>query len=316
MVPRSLIETISSLYSLPDVAMRVNELLNSDEATNEQLEQLIVYDPALTAQLLKLVNSAHYGFASSIDTVSRAIAIVGREALRNLVMATAVTSTFKDIPEDLVDMETFWFHSITCGSLARLLAKECNHKDRERFFIAGLLHSIGKLIMFSQFPEQSAEVLSVKDQGENAMVEAEQRVFGFNYAELGAELLKEWQLPPNIWQLVAHQLQPLRVNDNSQDVAILHVATKITACIEPCAIRTYSFNDVDPGYSPEAWQRLGLSEALIQPLVCEASDQSAEILSIIRPGATLVFVNVKPDQRIAESSNKRDNLKAVRRTLN
>lgn len=315
MDPKLLIAKVESLYSLPDVALRVNELLSNDDTSNTQLEQVISYDPALTAQLLKLVNSAYYGFPNSIDTISRAIAMIGREELRNLMLATSVAATFKDIPEDLVDMETFWFHSITCGVLARLLAQHCKYKGRERFFIAGLLHSLGKLVLFDQFPKESAEVLRVKDQGDDAVIEAEKRQFGFTYAELGAELLKAWQLPQNIWQLVEHQLEPTRLNAQTQDACLLHVAAKITASFEPCAIRTFDINDFEPHYSANAWQLLDLNEDLITPLVCEASEQAADILRIIKPNATLVFINVDPEHRIAESSSKRDSPRAVRRIL-
>ena len=289
MVPKSLIEKVGSLYTLPDVALRVNELLSSDQASNDQLEEIIVHDPALTAQLLKLVNSAYYGFPGKVDTVSRAISMIGRQELRNLVIATSVASTFQDIPEDLVDMETFWYHSITCGVLARLLAEHCKRKERERFFIAGLLNSIGKLILFSQYPEQASEALSTKDQGEDAVAKAEQRLFGFTYAELGAELLKEWKLPSSIWQLVASQLDPMNADDIFQDVCILHVAAKIAASIEPCSVKTYDFEDFKPTYLPEAWEALGLNDESIKPLILDASLQAFEILGIIRPGATLIF---------------------------
>ncbi len=289
MVPKSLIEKVGSLYTLPDVALRVNELLSSDQASNDQLEEIILHDPALTAQLLKLVNSAYYGFPGKVDTVSRAISMIGRQELRNLVIATSVASTFQDIPEDLVDMETFWYHSITCGVLARLLAEQCKRKERERFFIAGLLNSIGKLILFSQFPEKAGEALSFKDQGEDAVTQAEQRIFGFTYAELGAELLKEWKLPSSIWQLVAAQTDPMNADDNLQDTCILHVAAKIAASIEPCSVKTYDFEDFNPTYLPEAWQALGLSDESIKPLTLDASLQAFEILGIIRPGATLIF---------------------------
>lgn len=315
MDPRSLVERVGPMYSLPDVALRVNELLSNDDASNAQLQQVISYDPALTAQLLKLVNSAYYGFPSSIDTVSRAVAVIGRQELRNLVMTIAVTKTFKGIPDELVDMETFWFHSITCGVLARLLAQRCEYKERERFFVAGLLHSIGKLLLFDQFPKESTEILRVKGQGNDAIIEAEKRVFGFTYAELGAELLKAWKLPPNIWQLVENQIEPERVNDNRRDTCLLHVAAKITASIEPCAIKTYDFNEFDPSYSANAWQLLGLSEELVTSLVCEASEQAANILRIVKPNAMLVFISVHPEQRIAESSSKRDDPRAIRRIL-
>ncbi len=290
MVPRSLVQEIGALYSLPEVALRVNELLDSDQATNEQLEQIIIYDPALTAQLLRLVNSAYYGFNRSIETVSRAILVVGHQELRNLVMAASVTETFKDIPRDLVDMDTFWFHSITCGSLARLLAAEYRCKDQERFFIAGILHSVGKLVFFSKFPEQSAQILRGKDQGVEAMVAAERRIFGFDYTELGTALLKEWRIPEGMCELVAHQLDPFSAAQRAEEACIMHVAAKITDSIKPCVVTTaYDFRDFNPAYHLEAWQVLGLSEEVVKPLIWNASSQSMNILGVIKPGSNIVF---------------------------
>ena len=289
MLTSSLVEKVAYLYSLPDVAVRVNELLDSDKASNAELENIIVCDPALTAQLLKLVNSAHYGFPGAVDTVSRAVSLIGHKELRNMVMAATVTNTFKDIPNHLVDMETFWFHSITCAVLARSLAETQRCKERERFFIAGLLHSIGKLVLFSQYPKESVQVLSYQGQGDAAVIAAEQRIFGFTYADLSAALLKAWKLPDNIWQMVASQLDPLNAQGNTQEACVLHVAAKITASIEPCAMSTLNMEGLNPNYDPRAWQTLGLSEAQLKPLIWDTSSQAISLFGIIRPGSTLVF---------------------------
>jgi HD-like signal output (HDOD) protein len=173
--------------------------------------------------------------------------------------------------------------------LARLLAEHCKRKERERFFIAGLLHSIGKLVFFSQFPEQAGQTLKFKDQGEDAVVEAEQRIFGFTYAELGSELLKEWRLPENIWGLVAAQLEPMNTENYLEDACILHVAAKTAASIEPCSVNTGGFKEVEPKCDPKAWQLLDLNEELTNSMTLEASLQAFEILGIIKPESTLIF---------------------------
>nr|WP_305909148.1 HDOD domain-containing protein [Methylomarinum sp. Ch1-1]MDP4522037.1 HDOD domain-containing protein [Methylomarinum sp. Ch1-1] len=152
MTSKMLAEKVNTLFSLPDVALRVNELLNEDTCNNADLVAVIQHDPALTAKLLKIVNSAYFGFSGKIDTISRAVTMIGQKSLRNLVVATTVTESFKGIPEHLVDMNTFWYHSVTSGVLARLLAKLCHRQDCERFFIAGLLHSIGKLVFLAFIP--------------------------------------------------------------------------------------------------------------------------------------------------------------------
>ena len=289
MTPQMLAEKVNTLFSLPDVALLVNELLNKDDTTNAELEEVILHDPALTAQLLKLVNSAFFGFPGKIDTISRAVSMIGQRELRNLVLATAVTDTFQGIPEHLVDMNTFWYHSITSGVLARLLAQKYKRQDYERFFIAGLLHSIGKLIFFFEYPQQSAQILSLKDQGQDAMIETERETFGFTYAELGAELLKQWKLPDSIWEMINSQLEPLQAKYSIEDACILHIAANIANSIEPCAKMDIEFEGPELDYNLPPYQHMQLQAGDVMPLIQEASFQAFEILGIIRPDATMIF---------------------------
>ncbi|MFW5443564.1 MAG: HDOD domain-containing protein [Methylococcaceae bacterium] len=280
---------VESLFSLPEVALRINEVLNSPEPSNTDLEELIITDPALTANILKIVNSAYFGFPGTIDTVSRAITLIGLKELRNLVFTTAVTTSFKGIPKELIDMDVFWYHSVTSGVIARILAKKIKHSDYERLFIGGLLHSIGKLIYFSQYPEVAREILDCKDQGEEAMISAEQSILGFTYAELGAEFLKHWQLPPSIWQMISYHLDPLNAKDFMSDACLLHVAGKIAGSIEPCAKYDFDFNELEPKFNLGVLAYLKVSPNLIEFCIDEALMQAFEILAVINPKATTMY---------------------------
>lgn len=119
MDPSAIAANVSSIFSLPEAVSRVNELIDSGNASSIELEQVISSDPALTAKLLKFANSSYFGFSGKVATVPKAISIVGHKELRNLVIAASVTSTFKGIPAELVDMDIFWNHSITCGGASR-----------------------------------------------------------------------------------------------------------------------------------------------------------------------------------------------------
>ena len=289
MNPKKIAENVNSIFSLPDVAIRINELINSGEASSNNLEEIIIHDPALTAKLLKLANSPYFGFSRKVENVSHAISLIGHKELRNLVIATSVTSTFKGIPSELVDMEAFWYHSVTCGVMARLFAAQKKSKEHERFFIAGLLQGIGKLIFFSQFPEESKKILSAKDQGEAAIRNAELEIFGFTHAQLSAEFLKQWQLPSSIWEMIEFQFDPLNKNAPIQDSCILHVAVNIASCLEPCASRTVSIDEIKPTYHIEAWNQLGLNPEIIQTIIGKTGMQIIEILGIIKPKAMMIY---------------------------
>lgn len=284
-----LVNQVESLFSLPEVALRVNEALNVLEPSNQALEEIIISDPALTAQILKIVNSSYFGFPATIDTVSRAITIIGLKELRNLVMTTSVTTSFKGVPSDLVDMDIFWYHSVTSAVLAKMLAKMLKHSDYERIFIAGLLHSVGKLVYFSQLPEIAKEILSYKDLGDDAMIAAEQANLGFTYAELGAELLKHWKLPENIWKTIEYHLQPLDAGEFKRDACVLYVASKIAGSIEPCAKHDFDFDDIEPHFNRGVLDYLQLSPNKMQYCIDEALIQSFDILAIMNTRAMTIF---------------------------
>ena len=280
---------VESLFSLPEVALRVNEVLNSSDPSIAELEEIIISDPALTAKILKIVNSAYFGFPATIDTVSRAIIIIGLKELRNLVVTISIATSFKGIPADLVDMDIFWYHSVTSAVLAKILAKSLKHSDYERIFISGLLHSVGRLIYFTQCPEISREILSFKDQGEEAIIAAEQEKLGFTYAELGAELLKHWKLPENIWQVINHHLDPLNAGEFVRDACVLHVASKIASSIEPCVKYDFDFEELEPHFNQDVLNYIKLSPNKMQFCIDEALLQTYDILAIINPKAMTIY---------------------------
>jgi len=280
MDPCAIVTSVRSIFSLPDVVIRVNELIDSGDATNIELERVILNDPALTAKLLKFANSSYFGLSGKVESVSRAIAIIGHKELRNLVIASAVTATFKDIPANLVNMDVFWYHSVTSGVTARLLASSVD--SRERFFIAGLLHAVGRLILFSQFPQESAKILTVMSQGENTAIEAERKIFGFTHAQLGAELLRQWRLPQNIWKMVELQFDPMKDALHKFDASTLCAAVNIANFIQPCTNQKVNSEKAIPAYAFEAWDLLALSPELIESVIAVVKSQVVELLNIVR----------------------------------
>lgn len=279
MDPGSIATKVSTIFSLPEAVMRVNELIDSGDASNAEIEQAISSDPALTAKLLKFANSSYFGFSGKVETVLKAITIIGHKELRNLVVATSVTSTFKGIPAELVDMDIFWNHSITCGVTARLLTTNLN--SRERFFISGLLHAVGRLILFSQYPKESAEVLRHRGEGEDAMIRAERKIFGFTHAQLGAELLKQWKLPINIWKVVENQSEPTKDKEYQYDTSTLNAAIAIANFIQPCVNVAESTEEIADS-TLKTWNFLGLSVEIIESVMTVAKLQVIEVYNAIR----------------------------------
>ena len=146
MTPQQLVQEVSQLFTLPDVAIRLNELIAAPDSSTGDLVEVVQLDPGLAAAVLKLANSAHYGLVARVDSIPRAIAVIGERELQVMAMATSVTTTFRGLPADLVDMATFWDNSVACGVIARLLGRRCRIPKTEQLFLAGGCHADQKLV--------------------------------------------------------------------------------------------------------------------------------------------------------------------------
>lgn len=282
---KSLVQNTRTLFSLPDVVVCINQLIDDPNAQIADLAEAILSDAGLAARLLRLANSAYYNPRRRVETISHAIILLGHQRLRDLVMATVAVSIFKGLPPELVNMDRFWLHSIRCGSAARRLAQLRQFRETEHFFIAGLLHGIGKLVLYSEYPERYREVLELAGEDESARIAAELRVFKFTYAELGAELLKSWQLYDHLYMAVAYHLDPARASTTYHlEATILHAAVQIANSMpaEASALPDAPVEQTIQNFAPLA-KLLGLKPELLDTLPAEIDLQAREVFKVIRP---------------------------------
>lgn len=219
----AVVAEVKDLFSLPDIYFQLNEMVRDPRYSMADIGAVIGKDPALSARLLRLVNSSFYGFQAKIDTISRAIAIVGIDDLYNLLVATCVVDRFSKIPADLVDMTAFWMRSVHCGVVTKLLGKQCASLNTERLFLAGLLHDIGSLVLYQVLPEHSSRVLLSIQQDRRLLAGFEQEIIGFTHADVGRELLKSWGLPESLYEIVGSVLGP----DAKLDAQLLWLAARL-----------------------------------------------------------------------------------------
>ena len=193
-----LVKDIGGLVTLPDVYLRINQLVEDPNSTTEDIARVVSRDPSFTVRLLRVANSALYGRSSTIDTVSRAVTLIGTLQIRSLALSMSVANSFSGLPNELVSMENFWRHSLLCALASRHLAKEARRCDPEALFTAGLLHDIGELVIFNRLPEQAKEALLIvlDSQDEVPIYQAERQVMGFDHSEVGGELARQWQHDP------------------------------------------------------------------------------------------------------------------------
>ena len=274
-----LVQGVGDLVTLPDIFIRINQLVESPDSTTADIAQAVSQDPAFTVRLLRVANSPYYGFSSTIDTVAKAVSTIGTSQIRNLALSTAVASSFSGLSNKLVSMENFWRHSLYCGLAARKLAKLAGKFDAEALFTAGLLHDIGELVIFSRLPEQAQEaLLRVLDSADElAVYQAEQQIMHFDHAQVGGELARQWKLPPMLEECIAFHHDIASAKRYPREAALVHIANILAQMAE---VHTLDTNDVAP-IDPQAWKITGLSatdvtEATVLELQAEIAE--AELL--------------------------------------
>ncbi|MFK5914220.1 MAG: HDOD domain-containing protein [Woeseiaceae bacterium] len=279
---QDLVNNASDLISLPEISLRVNEIANDPNSTAEDMASVISQDPALVVRMLKIANSAYYGLSKEVDTISRAVAILGTKKIRDLVISTSTSQAFDGIPNDLISMQDFWHHSLYCGLLAQILSNKSKKTNSESIFIAGLLHDIGQLLMFNQRPEKSHEAILLLMEGSEDLetFEAERHIFGFDHMQVGGELIRNWKLAPVLEECVEFHHEPQNAKNFPAEVALINIANAVAVMAD---FDSMSEDDEIPLISPLSWELTGLSQADLPDAIHKAQEEISEIESVLFP---------------------------------
>lgn len=217
----------SRLISLPEVYLKLQELLINDEYSLSDIAEVIGLDPAITSRLLRTVNSSFFGLSANIDTVSRAINYLGTQQVHDLVLSTSIAQTFSQIHSEAFNLHQFWRHSIYCAIAGKEIARICELQDSERLFVIGLLHDIGHLMMYQSIPQLTNQAKTLASQQKLPLYQSERQHLGFDFSSMGAELLKRWNLPESMTESIKHQIDPSTAEQYQLETAILHIAARL-----------------------------------------------------------------------------------------
>lgn len=269
----TLLQQVRQPLSLPDSFHRVSQAIHAPSADAQQIANAISMDQGMAARVLRLANSPLYGFSARIDTVSRALAVIGTRQIMDLAFATTVLKLCSGMLCPGISATDFWTHAFAVGTLARMLASQQREPNVERYFLAGMLSTIGRLTMASAAPDDLSHCLQRHQQEQRLLHDVEREVFGFHQAQVSAELMRRWLLPPMLSTAAAGQYRPPLQGAHAQDCALLHVASVcVTSCGLGCSGETLAL-PLDPG----AWDLLRLQASQIAPL-CESVQATAESL--------------------------------------
>ncbi len=273
----SLVQQIGSLPTLPSVIVQVNEKVNNPKTSALDLARTILEDQALTARLLRLVNSPFYGFPRRIATVTEAVTILGFHPVRNLLLTASIIDLLVSEETPEFSPTSLWEHSVGVAVAAGLLARYARHEDREEVFVAGLLHDVGKLVLFHFLTKEFTQVLEVARSEDVSIRSAEQRVLGFTHDQVGRLLAERWKLPVRLSEAVGFHHRPDLAQFGKREAAIVHAAD---ICARALALGSGG-DDAVPPLEQESWRRLGLEVTVIEPLMGELDEQYGEARTIL-----------------------------------
>lgn len=260
--PRSLVATAAPLASLPAVHLRLSKALANPKVSTTAIAEIISEDTGLAARVLRLVNSPFYGFTGRIDTVSRAVVLVGTNQISDLALATCVLRMFEGIPAHLVDMNAFWLHGLATGVAARVIGMRRGEMHVERLFVAGVLHDVGRLLIYRALPDLACNILSCGRESE-LLVEVERKLLGFDHADVGGELLRAWKLPEPLAAATAFHHRPDLDTTAPLESATIHLADILAHALEAGS----SGDRRVPALDSEAWDRLDLPVRALAAIV-------------------------------------------------
>lgn len=270
-----LVDNNVRLSSFPDIYQRIVAIINDTRCSTARLAEVVGNDPGLSATLLKIVNSAFFGLPSKVGSIVRAIALIGNNELSALVMGISVIRYFKSIPPEMAEMKKFWMHSVAAGVFARLLAHHKVDLSEEDLFIAGLLHDIGRLVIFTALPRSAAVAMQLSIKRRVPLFQVEKEVFGYDHAEVAGLLLEKWNFPKPLQQLIRCHHTPLDCQ-NPVEAAILFLADVLASAMRFGSSGNYFIPHLDK----QTWDTLELSTSVLMPCIQQFDRQVDEVLHI------------------------------------
>jgi len=274
-------EQASDIFVLSESFVRIKELIDDESSTIDDIADVIKLDPALTATILKLANSSIFNYPGKIDTVSKAVLVLGITEVYNLVIAFFTSQAFRELDVEQDYLDDFWCKSVDCALIVKYVGVKLDIPNAERLFILGLLHNLGELAVLQLSPEKVRAANSLSST--ELPWEKQNQVFDFTYGECTAELLKQWQLPFSI-------IEPIRNQDNndfsysSDETKLLYLAKRIMLSQFDC-----SSYPIERLLTDDALQQLPIDQNMLQGASHFCDLERLNILSILNPRAAMIY---------------------------
>lgn len=274
-------QSVADLFALPEGYLRVKQLMDSDTASLDEIADVILLDPVLSSKLLKLANSAIYSLPFQVESVSKALLVLGKTQVYNLVLSIGIASACSKVDTSAIDLERFWEQSINAALIAKFIAQQCQLKPADRYYVAGLLHNIGEMVVLNHNAQQANQCQQYS--AEIRPWQLQQNQLEFTYAECGAELLHLWQLPDSIVEPVALQ-HSSRFDPKNKAQLVIHLAVRLALANQhPDIYNTRQLVD------PFVLELLNLTQQDIIRAIDFCNTEGLFLLSVLNPRISTIY---------------------------
>lgn len=273
-----IIENVDKLPSLPTSVGKVIEVANNIKSSPNDLSNVIKVDPVLTAKVLKLINSAYFSMPDQITNLNRAIILLGVNTIKNLAISTAVVGQFSKTRHERFDVDKYWKHCMATAVLAKKFAEHLNveKRFREEYFIAGLLHDIGEVVIVELFPDKIGPIQD-RVQAGAGLEEAEREILGATHSEIGAALARHWKISDALLAVIEEHHDPNIAGDHAQLVLAVYVAN-IAANMNNYGLP----GDAPEPIAPEIMGKLGITDSVITELLSHLEEELAKATAFLK----------------------------------
>ncbi len=231
----NLIKKIEQIPTIPMVSQRIMEIAGDEEAPFKDFVRIIEKDQALAAKILRVANSAFYGFLSSVSSLEHALVILGINEVKSIVLGCSVYNFFSHGQNDAFDRTRFWKHAIICSQVAKLLGAHFNTRNGDSLFLAGLIHDIGKVVLDQYFHEDFVQIIEHISLTKTTFSKAEKKILGTTHDQIAAKLLKQWRFPDEVIMQILYHHAPWHDKNYGTNTIIIYLANVLTKLAgHPC----------------------------------------------------------------------------------
>jgi len=258
---------LKSMPTLPGLIAKLGAIAENNKASAQEVARVVSMDPVLSAKVLRLVNSAFYGFSRRVSTVSNAIILLGVNVVKSLTISSSI---FEIMEQNIVGL---WEHSMGVAVAANIIARELKLPEPEETSTVALLHDIGKVAIKIRLEDDYSRLTSLIKEKELSMAAAERELLGTDHAEIGERMARTWLLPEKL-------IEPIACHHNVEKSTVHRAKTSVVH-IADVLIKASGFglsgDDIVPQIQPVAWQKLGLTEDCLEQIIDKVEDKLVEV---------------------------------------